>query len=144
MKGRDSSTTAGPEDHDRLDRLGGALIKASALTQEEVEAASSPLAARMAWAQIAAERERRPLSAAWLDLLLVGRRAVPAMLVLAVTLAGWCWIGRSRPIGPRTEAGNRSVEEGELARSPIWLEDDVVTLLIDWPGAASTGPEDRR
>lgn len=130
------------EDDDRFDRLGDALIKASALTEQEVDAASSPVAARTAWARIVAERERSPVSATWVDVLLVGRLALPAMLVLAATLTGWCWLGRSLQPGSRTEAGNRSVEEGEL-QSGIWLE-DTVTFLIDWPAAAPAGGESRR
>src|SRR5262245_52715672 len=109
MKIRHSSTTGGREQSERLDQLGDALIRASALADEDVEAAASPRLARLTWARIAAACESQRVSGTWFDLLFVGRRAVPAMLVLAVSLAGWCWIGGSRSTGSRIVTGDASV-----------------------------------
>ncbi len=137
-------TTKEHLDDERLDQLGRALINASAMTDDEVEAAASPFLHSRVWARIVAERERRARSATWLDLLIVGRRAVPAMLAVAVALGGWFWIGSARSSRPGRDAQDSHLERIVLTGATILSDDDVLTFLTDWPVAAAKGQEDAR
>ena len=87
------------EDDERLDQLVRTLVKASAMNDTELDAAVSPFLQRRLLARISAERERRAASAVWLEILLMGRRTLPATLSIVVALAVWVWMGNPRSIG---------------------------------------------
>ena len=70
---------------ERLDRLGRAIVRASAANEEEAEAASSsPFLYTRLHARINGEREGRMEKESWLALLGVIWRAVPAMVLVAI------------------------------------------------------------
>ncbi|MGH9945119.1 MAG: hypothetical protein ACRD9R_22440 [Pyrinomonadaceae bacterium] len=70
---------------ERIDRLGHALVRASAANEAEAEAAASaPFLYARVRSRIAAERERRQEGERWLALLGIVWRAVPAMAAVAV------------------------------------------------------------
>lgn len=81
----DESTNHVPDE--RLDQLGRALVRASALNATEAEAvASSPFLYARLRSRINAERERRAAGEGWLGLIGVVWRTAPAM-ALVVALA---------------------------------------------------------
>jgi hypothetical protein len=130
------------EDDERLDQLVRTLVKASAMTDTELDAAVSPFLQRRLLARIAAERERRAPSPVWLEIVLMGRRTLPATLSIVVALAVWVWMGnpRSSPI----EGRDTQLEGVMLKGAALWSEDDMLALLIDRPVAGAARQEDRR
>ena len=74
------------ESEERLDRVGRAVLRASAaMSEAEADAvASSPFLYTKVRARIAAERERRESGANWLALSVLMRRAVMAMSLVAI------------------------------------------------------------
>ena len=74
--------------NEELDRAGRLVLMAASGSEEEVEAAaSSPFLFTRVRALIAEERRRREESWSWLSLILVARRAVPAMALVAILAA---------------------------------------------------------
>ncbi|HEV2704596.1 MAG TPA: hypothetical protein VGV59_01650 [Pyrinomonadaceae bacterium] len=70
--------------HERLERFGSELVRASASNEEEAErAAASPFLYTRLRARIAAERTRRAEGERRLVLLVVLRRAIPALALVA-------------------------------------------------------------
>jgi len=75
--------------NERLDRIGGELVRASAITEEEAEtAAASPWLFARLRAHIAGERERRETNERWSILLTVMRHALPATGLAAALALG--------------------------------------------------------
>ena len=71
--------------NERLDRIGGRIVRASAMNEREAEAvASSGLLYARLRAKIASERRRHEEGERWFALLDVIWRAVPAMALVAV------------------------------------------------------------
>jgi hypothetical protein len=132
------------DDDERLDRLGRALIDALAMSDAEVEAAASSFVCSRVWARIAAERERRAASATWLDMLIIGRQTVPAMLTTAFVLAVWFWIGSARSIGPSADALDSRTERVVLTGVTMLSDDDMLAYLINWPVGGAASQEERR
>jgi hypothetical protein len=70
---------------ERLDRMGRAIVRASAMNEQEAEAtASSPFLYARLRSRINAERERREEGERWFALVGVVWRAVPAMALVAI------------------------------------------------------------
>ncbi len=79
---------------ERFEKIGRELSRSAALSEAEAEdAASSPFLYARLRARIAAERNRREERESWLNLLMVARRAVPAMALLAAIAFGLFWFG---------------------------------------------------
>jgi len=80
-----------------LDRMGREVLRAASSHSGEAEAeniASSPFLYARVRASINAERERRAAAGdSWLSLLLVARRAVPAMALSAALAFSMFWFG---------------------------------------------------
>lgn len=84
----------------QLDRIGQEILRVAALSDEECdEAVSSPFLLARVRAQIAAERERREKpSDALASIFPVLRRAIPVMILVAVSAVGASWY--VRPVAP--------------------------------------------
>jgi hypothetical protein len=132
------------DDDERLDQLVRTLVKASAMTDTELDAAVSPFLQRRLLARIAAERERQAASSVWIEILLMGRRTLPATLSIVVALGVWVWMGNPRSIGARVDARDTQLEGVVLKGVALWSEDDMLALLIDRPVAGAARQEDRR
>ncbi len=79
-----------------LDRIGREVLRAASSHSGEAEAeniASSPFLYARVRASINAQRERRAAGDNWLSLLLVARRAVPAMALSAALAFSMFWFG---------------------------------------------------
>jgi hypothetical protein len=71
-----------------LDRAGQLVLRAASASEEDAEAAaSSPFLFTRIRATITEERRRREESGSWLSLILVARRAVPVMALVAILAA---------------------------------------------------------
>lgn len=80
------------ETDERLDRLGGQLMRANALSEAEAESiVSSPFLYARLRARINSERVRREEGESWLTMLRVFWRAVPAMALVAVCALALFW-----------------------------------------------------
>jgi hypothetical protein len=73
-----------------FDLLGRALMREAKVSEAEMETiASSPFPYTRLRARIAAEQERRAIvGETWIGMLIIARRAIPAMLVFAVVMIG--------------------------------------------------------
>lgn len=79
---------------ERLDRFGREVLRSAASGAAEAEpAAASPFLYARVRARIAAERERLEAGENWLSLLMVARRAMPAMALSAAVAFGVFWFG---------------------------------------------------
>jgi len=81
---------------ERLDRIGREVLRAASAHGGEAAAeniATSPFLYARVRASINAQRERRAAGDNWLSLLLVARRAVPAMALSAALAFGVFWFG---------------------------------------------------
>jgi hypothetical protein len=131
---RQGTDTGGQQDfNDRLDRIGRALVDASAMTEREVDAAAFRVLYDRVWANIVAERGRRAAAAAWLDLIWVGRRALPALLMVAIALAAWWWLGSTRPSRSVADAQDAQWQRVALGGATMASVDDVLTFVVNWP-----------
>jgi len=79
---------ASTQKNEELDRAGRQVLIAASAGEEDTEAAaSSPFLFTRVRAAISDERRRREESGNWLSLILVARRAVPAMALVAILAA---------------------------------------------------------
>jgi hypothetical protein len=131
------------DDNERLDELGLALIRTAAMTDAEVDRLASSLPFARVRARLDAEREWRLASAIWLDILMIGRRAVPAMLTAALALTGWFWL-ENRSTGPGPAARGVRLEREWLTGVTMFSEDDMLALLINGPVAKAPSRENQR
>lgn len=85
---------------DRLDRLGQEILRAAAMSEDDVASAdSSPFLLARIRAQIAAEKERREAASdQWLLIFPAFRRAVPVMILVALSAVGASWY--LQPVAP--------------------------------------------
>ena len=132
------------EVNERLDQVGQILVDAVRLTDEEVDDVTSRVLGRRAWANLAAERARRAASSTWLDLILVGRRTVPALLTIAMVLAAWWWIGSTRLTRSVANVQDAQWERLALGGATMVSDDDVLTFVMRWPALEQTGQEGQR
>ena len=124
---------------ERLDRVGRAVVRASASNEAAAEAvASSPFLYARVRARIAAERGRREEGERWLALLGVVWRAVPAMAVaaaLAFALFLFTIFGAGAQGGFSDEtllsAQDVGVEGAVFADSRAWSNDEVLATLLE-------------
>jgi len=100
-----------------FDRLGRALMREAKVSEAEMETiASSPFPYTRLRARIAAEQERRAIvGETWIGMLIVARRAIPAMLVFAVAMIGLFLV-----------TVHRAPQAGSLSH------DEVLASILNW------------
>jgi hypothetical protein len=124
---------------DELDRAARMIVSAASRNDKEAEAAaSSPFLFTRIRASIA-EAEQRNESAGWLPLLLVARRAVPAMAliaILAAILTLWSLSPSAPPSGygiyedALADTRDPGVEQTILTKNALSRE-EVFSLVVD-------------
>jgi hypothetical protein len=126
--------------NEELDRLGKTVLRFAAASEEDTEAAaSSPFLFTRVRAAIAAEQRLQEESGSWLSMILVARRAVPAMALVA-TLAAILTVWSARPAVNGTQAQadeeglfsllDPGVEQTVLASRGL-SRDDVFNIVVD-------------
>ena len=131
------------QNEEAADRAGRLVLLAAARNDDEAEAAaSSPFLYPRLRARILAEERRLAESGGWLSLLLVARRAIPAMAsvaVLAAILTGWSM----QPSAPApgyaledealTDTRDLGVEQTILTRNAL-SRDEVFSIVVERNG----------
>jgi hypothetical protein len=75
-----------------LDRVGKSVVRSGGISDEETEAiASSPFLYARLRARIEAERSRPEPQAGWFAAIFVARRAIPALMLVALFALGAFW-----------------------------------------------------
>ena len=131
--------TSRPRNED-LDLIGKVILRSAAAQEEDVEAAaSSPFLFTRVRAAITAEQRLQEESGSWLSLILVARRAVPAMALVA-TLAAVLTVWSAGPAlnGTQAQADEEGlfmlldpgVEQTVLASRGL-SRDDVFNIVVD-------------
>jgi hypothetical protein len=127
---------------EELDRAGRLILNAAAADEREIEAAaSSPFVFTRIRAAIAEERAREGRAGNWLSLILVAKRAVPAMALvamLAAILTIWPALfgGGATPAQAADEEvlfgpAEPGVEQTVLASRNGLSRDEVFNLVVD-------------
>jgi hypothetical protein len=127
--------------NEELDRFGRLILKAAVADEKEVDAAASaPFLFRRVRAAIDRERSSEPESGGWLSWILVARRAVPAMALVAVlaavlTILSIQLSSTSLPNQSDEEAlfgvTEPGVEQTVLASRNGLSRDDVFNIVVD-------------
>jgi hypothetical protein len=128
------------QNDDRLDRAGRLVLLAAARNDDEAEAAaSSPFLYSRLRARISQEERRREEAGNWASLLFVARRAIPAMVLVAV-MAAILTVWSTQPVAPGvgygiedealTDTRDPGVEQTILTRNAL-SRDEVFTLVVD-------------
>jgi len=122
--------------NEELDRIGKLVLRSAAAQEEDTEAAaSSPFLFTRVRAAIAAEQRLQEEAGSWLSMILVARRAVPAMALVA-TLAAilTVWSAGPAPAQGDEEAlfgmPDAGVEQTVLASRGL-SRDDVFNIVVD-------------
>ena len=134
---------ANRQNEDQSDRAGRLVLLAAARNDDEAEAAaSSPFLFARVRARIAQEERRRQESGSWVSLLLVARRAIPVMALVAV-LAAILTVWSMRPSAPSlgygledealTDTRDPGVEQTILTRNAL-SRDEVFSIVVDRNG----------
>jgi hypothetical protein len=131
---------ANQQDQEEFDRVGRVVLLAASRNEDEVEAAaSSPFLYTRVRARIAEEQRRRVEASGWASLLLVARRAIPAMALVAV-LAAILTVWSLQPSAPSpgygledealTDTRDPGVEQAVLTKNGL-SRDEVFTIVVD-------------
>ena len=123
-----------------LDVIGKVILRSAAAREEDVEAAAaSPFLFTRVRAAITAEQRLQEESGSWLSLILVARRAVPAMALVA-TLAAVLTVWSASPVVNGTQAQadeeglflllDPGVEQSVLASRGL-SRDEVFNIVVD-------------
>jgi hypothetical protein len=134
---------ANSQNKEQSDRAGRLVLLAAAGNEDEAQAAAgSPFLYQRLRARIKDEERRREESGGWLSLLLVARRAIPAMALvamLAAILTVWS-MRSSTPLSgygiedeALTDARDPGVEQAILTRNAL-SRDEVFGLVVDRNG----------
>jgi hypothetical protein len=108
-----------------LDLIGKVILRSAAAQEEDIEAAaSSPFLFARVRAAIADENRQREESGGWLSMILVARRAIPAMALVA-TLAAVLTVWSAGP--SFTGAQAQSDEEALFGMNDPGVEQTVLT-----------------
>jgi anti-sigma-K factor RskA len=131
---------ANRQNEDESDRAGRLVLLAAARNDDEAEAAaSSPFLFARVRARISQEERRRQESGGWVSLLLVARRAIPVMAlvaVLAAILTLWSMRPSATPVGygledeALTDTRDPGVEQTILTRNAL-SRDEVFSIVVD-------------
>jgi len=121
---------------EELDRAGRLLLQAAVADDSEVEAAAlAPFLFTRIRAAIAAERRQQEESS-WMPLILVARRVIPAMALMALLAAVLTfWPGSSRSVATDEEVlfgpAEPGVEQTVLASRNGLSRDEVFNIVVD-------------
>lgn len=126
---------------DRLDRIGRTMVRAAATNEAEADAAaSSPFLYSRLRSCLAAEQERRAEAGnGWLAMLIIARRAVPTMvLVAAVAATLMLWFASMGVLGTKAsyeeaffDAREAGAESIVLAETGIISHDEVLAIVVN-------------
>lgn len=138
---------ANRQKNEQLDRAGRLLLRAASQNEAETEAAASaPFLYPRLRAAIAEEQRRRDETGGWLSLLLVARRAIPTLALIAVlTAILTVWLAQMSE--PNTlarfdedvifETRETGLEQAVLANRNGLSRDEVFSLVVDRNGGRS-------
>ena len=126
--------------NEELDRIGKMVLRSASAREEDTEAAaSSPFLFTRVRAAIAAEQRLQEEAGSWLSMILVARRAVPAMALVA-TLAAILTVWSAGPAlnGAQAQADEEGlfglldpgVEQTVLASRGL-SRDEVFNIVVD-------------
>ena len=128
-----------PQENDSIDRLGSLVLRAAALDEAESQAvADAPFLYTRVRARIA-EEERRSESGGWFSLLLIARKAVPAMALIALLAAVVMFWTAQSTVTPGwnrlddealSDTRNPGVEQMVLSRNNLSRE-DVFSIVLE-------------
>ena len=128
-----------PQENDNIDRLGSLVLRAAALDEAESQAvADAPFLYTRVRARIA-EEERRSESGGWFSLLLIARKAVPAMALVALLAAVVMFWTAQSTVTPGwnrlddealSDTRNPGVEQMVLSRNNLSRE-DVFSIVLE-------------
>jgi hypothetical protein len=131
---------ANRQNKDQSDRAGRLVLLAAARNDDEAgAAASSPFLFARVRARISQEERRRQEADSWVSLLLVARRAIPVMAlvaVLAAILTVWSMRPSAQVLGygledeALTDTRDPGVEQTILTRNAL-SRDEVFTIVVD-------------
>ena len=126
--------------NEELDRIGKIVLRSATAPEEDAEAAaSSPFLFTRVRAAIAAEQQLQEEAGGWLSMMLVARRAIPAMALVAIlaailtifsagpSLTGTSTAGDEDALFGMPDAG---VEQTVLASRGL-SRDDVFNIVVD-------------
>ena len=125
--------------NNELDRIGKMVLRSAVAREEDVEAAaSSPFLLTRVRAAIESEQRLQEESGGWISLILVARRAVPAMVLVAILAAILTvWSAGFTPTAVQADAeglfGNPDpgVEQTVLASRNGLSRDEIFNLVVD-------------
>jgi len=127
--------------NEELDQIGRLLLKAAVADEKETEAAaSSPFLFARVRAAIALEPGREQESRSWVQLILVARRAVPAMALVAILAAVLTILSMqigSAPLSSQSDeealfgVPEAGVEQSVLASRNGLSRDDVFNIVVE-------------
>ena len=130
---------ASRQKNEELDLIGKVILRSAGAREEDAEAAaSSPFLFTRVRAAIAAEQRLQEESGSWLSLILVARRAVPAMALVATLAAVTVWSASPALNGTQAQADeegpfsllDEGVEQTVLASRGL-SRDDVFNIVVD-------------
>lgn len=131
------------QDNENLDRLGRLVLRSAALNDAESESfADAPFLYTRVLARIASEESRRNESGSWFSLLLIARRAVPAMALIAFIAATVMFWSAGTSITPGwnrldeealADTRNPGVEQAVLSRNNL-SQEDIFDIVLERNG----------
>lgn len=131
------------KDNESLDRLGRLVLRSAALDEAESQSfADAPFLYTRIRARIADERGRRNESGSWFSLLLIARRAVPAMALIAFIAAAVMFWSSRTSITPGwnrlddealSDTRNPGVEQAVLSRNSL-SQEDIFDIVLERNG----------
>ncbi|MDX6496910.1 MAG: hypothetical protein QOG23_170 [Blastocatellia bacterium] len=131
---------ANRQNQDKSDRAGRLVLRAAARNDEAADAAAaSPFLYARLRTRISEEQRRRDEAGGWGALLLVARRAIPAMAlvaILAAILTVWSMQTNTTPVGygledeALTDTRDPGVEQAIFNRKAL-SPDEVFTIVVD-------------
>jgi len=124
---------------EELDRLGKVILRSAVAREEDVEAAAtSPFLFTRIRAAIAADQRPEEETGGWLSMILVARRAIPAMALVA-TLAAILTVWSAGLTSTTAQADaeglfgmpDPGVEQTVLARGNGLSRDEIFNIVVD-------------
>jgi hypothetical protein len=128
-----------PQQNESIDRLGSLILRAVSQDEDATQAAAeAPFLYTRVRARIAEEERRRNEAGNWFSLLLIARRAIPAMALVALLAATiMFWSGSTITPGwnrlddeALADTRNPGVEQTVLSRNNL-SRDDVFSLVLE-------------
>jgi hypothetical protein len=129
-----------PQQNESLDRLGRVILRSAAQNDEASQAAAdAPFLFARLRARIAEEEQRRNETGSWFSLLLIARRAIPAMALVALLAATVMFWSSRNTITPGwnrlddealADTRNPGIEQAVLSRNNL-SRDDVFNMVLE-------------